>query len=724
MITYHEATTTFFLEGPASSYVLAIDAHGRLKHLHWGARIRPGALGQVAPQIERAFSPNPLPSDRSYSLDTLPQECPTTGASDFRIPAIVVEHADGSRLLDLLYASHVISAGKPGLAGLPATYVEQPGEASTLAVTLVDRLSGVQVIVSYTQFEAFDAVARNFCVVNHGTAACVVTTALSASVDLPLADQRLLTLPGAWARERHVHLAPLHPGLQAVGSRRGTSSHQHNPFIALVAADAGEEHGEVRGLSLVYSGCFTAQVEVDQYAIARVQIGMQPPDLRWRLVPGASFQTPEAILVFSSAGLGAMSRTYHRLYRTRLARGPFRDAPRPILINNWEATYFDFDADKLVAIAARAKDIGVELMVLDDGWFGARKDDRAGLGDWVVNEDKLPGGLIALAARIEAIAMRFGIWFEPEMVNPDSDLYRAHPDWCLHIPGRPRTEARSQLVLDLTRSEVREYVYEAIARVLRSARISYVKWDMNRHLTEVWSPAHPAGEVHHRYCLGVYALLERITSEFPQVLFESCSGGGGRFDPGMLHYMPQVWTSDNTDAIARLGIQFGTSLVYPLSAMGAHVSAVPNHQNHRVTPMTTRGYVAFTGAFGFELDLNKLSAEDLAAARNLVCEYQRVRGLLAAGDLYRLRAPDDQTWAAWMVVAPDGSQALVTYVRILAVSNPPLPVLRLRGLQPEARYRLDEGDEILGGEVLMAIGLRPFIYHDFTSRTWHLERCP
>jgi alpha-galactosidase len=547
---------------------------------------------------------------------------------------------------------------------------------------------------------------------------------MSASVDLPLADQRLLTLPGAWARERHVHLAPLHPGLQAVGSRRGTSSHQHNPFIALVAADAGEEHGDVRGLSLVYSGCFTAQVEVDQYAIARVQIGMQPPDLRWRLVPGASFQTPEAILVFSSAGLGAMSRTYHRLYRTRLARGPFRDAPRPILINNWEATYFDFNADKLVAIAARAKDIGVELMVLDDGWFGARKDDRAGLGDWVVNEDKLPGGLSTLAARIEALDMRFGIWFEPEMVSPDSDLYRAHPDWCLHIPGRPRTEARSQLVLDLTRSEVREYVYEAIARVLRSARISYVKWDMNRHLTEVWSPAHPAGEVHHRYCLGVYALLERITSEFPQVLFESCSGGGGRFDPGMLHYLPQVWTSDNTDAIARLAIQFGTSLVYPLSAMGAHVSAVPNHQNQRLTPMTTRGHVAFTGAFGFELDLTTLSAEDLAAARNLVCEYQRVRGLLAAGDLYRLRAPEDQTWAAWMVVAPDGSQALVTYVRILAGSNPPLPVLRLRGLQPEARYRLDEGDEILGGEVLMAIGLRPFIARDFTSRTWHLERCP
>ncbi len=726
MITYDVPAKTFFLQGPASSYVLRVDAHGHLQHVHWGARIAAGALGAVVPQLDRAFSPNPIAGDRTYSLDTLPQECPTGGASDFRSPAVVVEHADGSGLLDLVYESHLISAGKPALAGLPATYVEQPHEASTLTVTLVDRVSGVQVIISFTQFHAFDAVARSLLVVNRGSGTCVVTTALSASVDLPSPDHRLLTLSGAWARERHVHLAPLRPGMQAVGSRRGTSSHQQNPFIALVAADAGEEHGEVRGLSLVYSGCFTAQVEVDQYATARVQIGLQPSNLRWQLAPGASFQTPEAILVFSGAGLGAMSRTYHQLYRTRLARGTFRDAPRPILINNWEATYFDFNTENLVAIASRAKDIGVELMVLDDGWFGARKDDRAGLGDWVTNEAKLPGGLTTLAARIEALGMRFGLWFEPEMVNPDSDLYRAHHDWCLHIPGRTRTQARNQLVLDLSRPEVSEYVYQAVAKVLHSARISYVKWDMNRHLTEVWSPAHPAGEVQHRWCLGVYALLERITRDFPHVLFESCSGGGGRFDPGMLHYMPQVWTSDNTDAIARLGIQFGTSMVYPLSAMGAHVSAVPNHQNHRVTPMLTRGHVAFTGAFGFELDLNKLSAEDLSAARNLVQEYQHVRGLLAEGLLYRLRAPDDQTWAAWMVVATDGTQALVTFVRILAGSNEPTPVLRLRGLDPAARYRMHEGlaesGELLGGDVLMAIGLRPLINHDFTTRTWHLSR--
>ena len=721
MITYHAATKTFFLLGPASSYVMGIDAHGRLVHLHWGALVSPGPLGTVVRHLDRAFSPNPYPDDRSYSLDTVPQECPTSGASDFRTPAVVVEHADGTGLLDLMYERHVILPGKPTLAGLPATYVEQPAEATTLLITLSDRVSGVSVELSYSQFHGFDAVARSMRVINGGTAACHVTMALSASVDLPTSDHRLMTLSGAWARERQVQLAPLRPGLQAVGSRRGTSSHQQNPFIALLAPDAGEEHGEVRGLSLVYSGCFTAQVEVDQYAVARTQIGMQPPNLRWKLESGASFQAPEAILVFSGAGLGGMSRTYHKLYRTRLARGVFRDAPRPILINNWEATYFDFNTDNLVAIASRAKEIGVELMVLDDGWFGARTDDRAGLGDWVVNEAKLPGGLTTLAERIEGLGLRFGLWFEPEMVNPDSDLYRAHPDWCLHIPGRNRTQARSQLVLDLSRPEVSEYVYEAVAKVLRTARISYVKWDMNRHLTEVWSPAHPTGEVHHRFCLGVYAMLERITTEFPHVLFESCSGGGGRFDPGLLHYMPQVWTSDNTDAIARLSIQHGTSMVYPLSAMGAHVSAVPNHQNHRVTPMKTRGHVAFTGAFGFELDLNKLSAEDLAAARALVQEYNRVRGLLAEGNLYRLRAPDDQTWTAWQVVAPDGSRALVTFVRILAGSNEPIPVLRLRGLDPAARYQIDEGD-IIGGDVLMAIGLRPLVRHDFTTQTWHVSR--
>lgn len=726
MIVHHAASASFFLQGPRSSYVLGIDKHQRLLHLHWGARVEPGSLGSVIIYQDRAFSPNPVPTDRSYTLDTLPQECPTGGASDFRQPAVVVEHPDGSGLLDLVYERHVISAGKPRLAGLPATYVEAASEAETLTITLLDQPSGVRVELSYTVFTALDAVARSLRIINAGDAPRFVTRAVSASVDLPSLPFRLLQLSGAWARERQVHVTPLRPGLQSVGSRRGTSSHQQNPFIALLAPESGEEHGEVFGASLVYSGNFSAGVEVDQFSVPRLQLGLDAPAFRWQLAPGEAFQSPEAILVYSAEGLGGMSRTYHKLYRTRLARGQFRDAPRPVLINNWEATYFNFNTEKLVAIASKAKEIGVELMVLDDGWFGKREDDRSGLGDWVTNEQKLPGGLPKLADAIEGLGMRFGLWFEPEMISPDSDLYRAHPDWCLHLPGRTRSLGRNQAVLDLSRPEVREHVYQSVSKVLRTARISYVKWDMNRHLSEVASPAHPVGEVHHRFVLGVYELLERITSEFPHVLFESCSGGGGRFDPGMLFYMPQVWTSDNSDAICRLAIQHGTSIVYPLSSMGAHVSAVPNHQVHRVTPMLTRGHVAFTGAFGFELDLNQLSPADLATTKALVEEYNGVRGLLAGGDLYRLRAPDDRIAAAWQVVAPDKTRALVTFVRIQAEANDAFPVLRLRGLDPAARYRLTSTDHAngqeLGGDVLMNIGLRPKVGSDFTSQTWHLTR--
>lgn len=719
MIVHHQASRSFFLQGPTSSYVLGLDEHGRLLHRHWGARVAPASL-PIAPVMGRAFSPNPLPEDGNHSLDLLPQECPTGGLTDYRAPAVLVEHPDGTQVLDLVYESHAIVPGKPRLPGLPATYVEAEAEADTLLLVLVDRPSGVRVELSYSQFRDFDAVARSLRVVNAGDAPRHVQRALSASLDLAPGERSLLTLDGAWARERQVSCSRLRPGVQGVLSRRGTSSHQHNPFIALLDAGADEDRGEVRGFALAYSGCFSAQVEVDQFACVRAQIGLDAPGFRWRLAPGGAFQAPEALLVWSGDGLGGMSRTYHRLLRTRMARGRWRDARRPILINNWEATYFDFDTEKLVTIAAKAKEIGVEMMVLDDGWFGARNGDRAGLGDWVCNERKLPGGLRALADRIEGLDMRFGLWFEPEMVNPDSDLYRAHPDWCLHIPGRGRSVGRNQLVLDLTRPEVADYVYQAVAAVLRSARISYVKWDMNRHLTEVASPAHPPGEVHHRYVLALYAMLERITGEFPDVLFESCSGGGGRFDAGLLHYMPQVWCSDNSDAICRLAIQHGTSMAYPLSSMGAHVSACPNHQVHRTTPMLTRGHVAFTGAFGFELDLNRLSPEDLATARAVVGEYNQVRDLVAAGDLYRLRDPSDGQAAAWMVVSPDRSRAVVTFVRIAAVGNAPIPVLRLRGLDPAARYRV--GDEILGGDALMAVGLRPRVDHDFASRTWHLER--
>ncbi|MGB3721144.1 MAG: alpha-galactosidase, partial [Hyphomicrobiaceae bacterium] len=539
---------------------------------------------------------------------------------------------------ELVYDSHRIVPGKPKLPGLPATYVERDDEAETLEITMKDPASGLAVVLSYTVFEKWNAIARSARLINNGSTAIEVQRALSMSVDFAHDRYDLLQLSGAWARERYVHRRPLVPGLQAVESRRGSSSHVQNPFVALLERGADEDHGGVYGVSLVYSGNFTAGVEVDQFHSPRLFIGINPFDFGWRLEPGESFQTPEAVLVFSAEGLGGMSRKYHDLYRSRLCRGTFRDKTRPILVNNWEATYFNFDADKIEAIARAGKELGIELFVLDDGWFGKRDSDNSSLGDWFVDRRKLPNGLEDLVQRVRNLDMQFGLWFEPEMVSPDSELYRAHPDWCLHIEGRRRTEARQQLILDLSREDVQDYIVKTISGILSSAPITYVKWDMNRNMTEIGSaklPPERQRETAHRYMLGLYSVLDRITSAFPHVLFESCSGGGGRFDPGMLYYMPQTWTSDNTDAISRLKIQYGTSIVYPVSAMGAHVSAVPNHQVGRVTPLETRGHVALSGNFGYELDLTKFTEEEKEIVKAQIALYKEIRHLVQFGDFYR-----------------------------------------------------------------------------------------
>ncbi len=721
----HELDRAWFLQTPGSTYALGVTPEGHLQHWHWGAPIDPVHLDGLRPRLYRAFAPNVAGiADPTLSFDTLPAEYPFPGTGDFRVPAIEVEFADGTRALRLRYHTHRILAGKPRLSGLPATYVETAAEADTLEIELVDELDAIRVTLSYTIFAQHDAIARSARIANHGSQPCRLLRGLSASVDFgERAGWRWLHLAGAWARERQVVDAPLQPGVQSVESQRGASSHQHNPFFALLAPDAGEEHGEVFGFSLVYSGNFLAQVERDQFDTARAQIGLNPAGFSWLLEPGEIFQTPEAVLVFSLSGLGGMSRTYHRLYRTRLCRGRHRDQPRPILINNWEATYFNFDEARLLDLARRARSIGVELFVLDDGWFGRRDDDRTSLGDWWPNPKKLPHGLAGLAAAIQRENLQFGLWFEPEMVSPDSDLHRNHPDWCLQIAGRGRSTGRHQLVLDFSRPEVTAAVYDQLAAVLSSAPITYVKWDMNRHLTEVASVGRPAGrqgETAHRHMLGVYALLERITTAFPAVLIEGCSGGGGRFDPGMLHYTPQIWTSDNSDAISRLFIQFGTSLVYPLSAMAAHISAVPNHQVGRTTPLETRGLVAMTGAFGLELDLAACSAEELARLGHLVAQNRAWRGLLATGDLYRLKNPFHGPEAAWMVVSSDRTEALVFQVRTLSTPNGPLQRLRLRGLDPSALYRDAASGQTYSGGLLMAHGLLWPDTEDFHARALHL----
>ncbi|WP_067925372.1 alpha-galactosidase [Alicyclobacillus shizuokensis] len=729
-IHYDASRRQFHLQTPNSSYVLRVTSEGYLAHVYWGPRLRNPKLPDALRLVPRAFSPNPHPNRPELSLDTLPQEFPAYGNSDFRAPAFQVQNPDGSTVTDLRYATHRILPGKPGLPGLPATYVESPDEAETLEIDLADNLSGLNVTLSYSVFRDYDAIARSARFRNTNTQALRLLRALSLSVDFADDAFDMLHLSGAWARERHLMRRPLRSGLQSVESRRGTSSHQHNPFVALMRQDAHLHHGEVYAVNLVYSGNFVASVEVDQFSTARLQIGINPFDFTWHLAPGETFQTPEAVMTFSNRGLTGMTQTYHALYRNHLCRGVHRDRPRPILINSWEAMYFDFHVEELEQLAREAKDLGIELFVLDDGWFGKRNDDRTSLGDWVVNSEKIPCGLDGLAERMHALGLSFGLWVEPEMVSPDSDLYRAHPDWCLHVAGREKSEGRNQLVLDLSRDDVCEYIIDAMSQVFASARIDYVKWDMNRHLTEVGSaqwPAERQREVGHRYVLGLYRILETLTQRFPHILFESCSGGGGRFDPGMLYYMPQTWTSDDTDAVERLYIQFGTSLIYPVVTMGAHVSSVPNHQVGRSTPLKTRGDVAMSANFGYELDIRHLSEADKQEIRRQVGKYKEIRQLIQFGVYYPLQNPFDEQDAAWMFVAEDGHEAVVFWFGTRAEPNGRLRRLRLMGLKSELSYTVTQdgratSEEPVGGDELMAIGLAiPFPNTDFQSTTWHLR---
>ncbi|QYR23316.1 alpha-galactosidase [Paenibacillus sp. sptzw28] len=724
-IRYEAANQLFHLQTKSMSYIFQA-IHGYPAHLYWGRKINEANPRRLLERTERAsFSANPVPEDRSISLDTLPQEYPGYGTTDNRNPAYAAQLPNGTTASELLYVSHAIVKGKPQLSGLPAVYAESEEEAQTLYIQLEDRVSGLAVELSYTVFEAFDAVIRSSRIINNSDGVITLQRALSCSIDFPHDRYEMLQLSGAWARERYIHRRPLTPGTQSVESRRGSSSHMNNPFFALLSEDATEDHGEVFGFSLVYSGSFVGGIEVDQFHTARAYLGINPFDFSWRLEPGESFQTPEAVMVFSAEGLGGMSRTYHEMYRTRLCRGAYRDADRPILVNNWEATYFNFDADKIEALAESASELGIELLVLDDGWFGRRDSDNSSLGDWVVDRKKLPHGLDDLAERVRSRGLQFGLWFEPEMVSPDSELYRAHPDWCLHVPGRRRSEARRQLILDLSRADVQDYIVNSVSAILDSAPISYVKWDMNRNMTEIGSAlltAERQRETAHRYMLGLYNVLERITSAFPGVLFESCSGGGGRFDPGMLYYMPQTWTSDNTDAVSRLKIQYGTSIVYPISSMGAHVSDVPNHQVGRMTPLKTRGDVAMSGNFGYELDLTRFTEAEKEEVKRQIAMVKELRELTQNGHFYRLLSPFEGEETAWMFVSPDRSEAFAVHVIVLNEPNARLERLRLKGLDPERRYELIGTEDVIGGDELMHAGIvRPRAHDDFSSIVYRFK---
>ena len=695
-------------------------------HVYWGKKIKAKNLDYVLRSKNWGSFLTNTDNIDDFMLEMTPQEYPGYGSTDLRTPAVELQFSDGTSATDFRYESHNIYAGKNKLNNLPATYVEDENEAMTLELTLVDSLKNVKLILSYSVFEEFDAITRSVKIINESNEDVNINRVLSANVDFRDSDYELLQLSGAWARERHIIRKEIRSGSQSIESRRGSSSHAQNPFMALVRKDTTEQHGEVYGFSLVYSGNFLANVEVDMYENARAQIGINPFDFTWLLKSKEEFTAPEAVLVYSNEGLTGMSHIYNCLYGKRLCRGKYRDEVRPILINNWEATYFDFNETKIKEIAREATNLGMELFVLDDGWFGKRDDDNSSLGDWFVNEEKLKGGLNKLATEINEMGLQFGLWFEPEMVSPISELYKEHPDWCIHIPGRNRSEARRQLILDYSREDVCNYIIEKISEVLSSAPISYVKWDMNRNMSEIGSaklPANRQREVAHRYILGLYKVLEEITTRFPDVLFESCSGGGGRFDPGMLYYMPQTWTSDNTDAIERLKIQFGTSMVYPNASIGCHVSAVPNHQVDRITPIETRGVVAMSGNFGYELDITKLPESEKEIIKEQVKLYKEIRETIQFGKCYRLSSPFENNDVAWMFISKDCEEIIVSFVRTLAKPNSKFISLKLVGLDESSKYEILGENIIVGGDELMNIGLNvPELKGDYQAKMWRLKK--
>lgn len=725
-ISYEQITKTFHLRTKRTSYILKVLESGHLCHLYWGKKISTNNLDYlIEKNLWGSFLAN-TDNIGTFQLEATAQEYPSYGATDLRSPAIELQFEDGTTTTDLRYEGHNIYTGKTSLKGLPSTYVENDNEVITLEIYLRDNLKNVKVILKYSVFEEFDAITKSVKIVNESEEEVNILRALSANVDFKEDDFDFIHLSGAWARERHIVRTELRSGMQSIESRRGASSHAQNPFMALARKGSHEEHGDVYGFSLVYSGNFLAAVEVDMYNKSRAQIGINPFDFKWLLEKGEKFETPEAVLVYSPNGLRGMSHIYNDLYGKRLCRGKHRDKVRPILINNWEATYFDFNETNIKEIAKEASNLGMELFVLDDGWFGKRDDDKSSLGDWFVNEEKIKGGLGKLSKEINDMGLQFGLWFEPEMVSPESELYKKHPDWCIHVPGRNRSTARDQLILDLSRDEVCDYIIKVVSEVLESASISYVKWDMNRNMTEIGSlglPAKRQRETAHRYMLGLYRVLEEITTRFPDVLFESCSGGGGRFDPGMLYYMPQTWTSDDTDAIERLKIQFGTSLVYPSTSMGCHVSAVPNHQVHRITPIETRGVVAMAGNFGYELNITKLTTEEKEAIKNQVKLYKEIRETVQFGDIFRLLSPFESNGVAWMNISKDKSEIVVNYVKQYAEPNKWNKPLKLAGLEEEAKYEIVGEEVILGGDELMNVGLMiPQIKGDYAAKQWVLRK--
>ena len=726
LINFDEKNKVFHLHNNQISYLLSIEDGNTLAHLYFGKAIREYHGGLRYPRLDRGFSGNlPGSLDRTFSKDSLPQEYSCAGEMDFRTPATIVRQKDGSNATFLTYESYKIVQGKPNLEGLPHSWVKNKEEAATLIITLKDKYGDLKFDLLYTIYRDRPIIVRSVKVRNTGKDTLNLEKVSSMQMDFVDRNFDMITLPGAHAHERYMQRTRVNQGIHVYSSIRGTSSHPMNPFVALVDKDTTEFAGDAYGFAFVYSGNHKFEIEKDPYSQTRVVIGINDYNFNWELQAKDSFQTPEVIMAYSDNGLNKMSQAFHSIIHDRIMRSKYKDRVRPIVVNNWEATYFDFDEDKLKPIVDKAKELGIEMFVLDDGWFGHRDDDNSSLGDWAVFKKKFPNGLDHFADYVHQQGLKFGLWFEPEMISVDSNLYKKHPDYLMHVPGRKPSPARNQYVLDLGREEVRNNIFEQMKKILDSGKIDYIKWDMNRHLSDVYEadlPANRQGEVYHRYVLGLYDLLEKIVDRYPDLLIEGCSGGGGRFDAGMAYYNPQIWASDDSDAIDRLSIQYGTSLVYPQSMMTSHVSVSPNEQNGRITPFKTRGIVAMWGDLGYDLDLTKMNEKDRQSVKEQVKEYKKIRKVTQYGTFYRLKNAQTSNQCAWETVSRDKNEVVLSVVKVMASAQPDFTKPKLVGLDPNKPYEDQASHKVYGGDELMNLGIYDPIEHgDFKAYMYHFK---
>ena len=712
---------TIHLQTKNVSYVMYRNEEEDLLSFHFGGRIADWDYAKEKKLCMEAFQVI-VSTNQHPQLSSLPQEYPAYGRSDQRHPAFQLVNTLGNSVTCLKYRESRVLPGQAFQMAQMPTLFAGSGKVDTLEVVLADEVIGLEVLLYYVVFEDYDVIARSAVIVNKADTPIELQSACSANVDLPQGEYDLIHFCGDWGRERGMEKTTLSKGaIVEICDNTGRGSRWNNPFVMVASPGADEEQGQVYGFNLIYSGNHSTVAQMDWAGRLRIQQGISDQSFSWLLAPGEEFLTPQSVICYSDKGFGALSHKYHGLYGNHLMRSHWAKKQRPILLNSWEGCYFDFDEPKLLSMAENARKVGIELFVLDDGWFGKRDDAKSSLGDWVIHKKKLPDGLSGLAEKINAMGMEFGLWFEPEMISPDSDLYRAHPDWVVRVPQVEPIEYRYQWVLDLSRQEVCDYVLEAVSSVLEGANITYVKWDMNRIVCDA-----PFDGFHHAYVLGYYDIMSRLTERFPQILFEGCCSGGGRFDPGVLAYMPQIWTSDNSDAISRLKIQYSTSICYPLSTMGAHVSPVPNHQVGRVTSLKTRADVAYFGMFGYELDIAQMTQEELEEVKAQTAFAKRIQPLVREGVFHRLRSPFETNECIWEVVSQDQSHVFMMGCRVLSVIRNRRhlePKVRLRDLDPEGVYEDVTTGERYSGSLLMNRGLiLDYAVQDFATVTLELRK--